>query len=92
MTTIALCACQQVSELTSRPRPTMSDSKSVKTALKEARDLIDKKEFKGALSACKRALNVDKDNYLALVFIGLCCSEIDQPERAREVFLLILHP
>ena len=63
----------------------MSESKSLKTALKEARELIDKKEFKGALSACKRALNVDKENYLALVFIGLCCSELEQVERAQEV-------
>ena len=60
-------------------------NKSVKVALKEARELIEKKEFKAALRCCKKALNVEKDNYMALVFCGLCLSELDQPDQAVQV-------
>ena len=69
-------------------------NKSVKAALKEARELIEKKEFKAALRCCKKALNVEKDNYMALVFCGLCLSELDQPEQAVQVRIstLVLLP
>ena len=60
-------------------------TKTVKTALKEARELIEKKDFKSALRCCKKALNVEKDNYMALVFCGLCLSELDQPDQAVQV-------
>ena len=60
-------------------------SKTVKVALKEARELIEKKDYKAALRCCKKCLNVDKDNYMALVFCGLCLGELDQPDQAVQV-------
>ena len=62
-----------------------NESKTVKEALKEARENIDKKDFKTALKCCKRALNVDKTNYMALVYCGLCLADLDQPEQALKV-------
>ncbi len=59
-----------------------TESKTVKEALKEARELIANKDHKAALRSCKRALNVDKNNPMALVFCGLCFSELEQPEQA----------
>ena len=64
-------------------------SKTVKTALKEAREFIEKQDFKAALRCCKKALNVDKDNYMALVFCGLSLCELDQPDQAIQVPLYI---
>ena len=60
-------------------------SKTVKAALKEARELIETKDYKSALRCCKRALNVDKNNYMALVFCGLCLGELDQQDQAVQV-------
>ena len=51
-------------------------SKTVKEALKEAQDNIDKKDYKTALKCCKRALNVDNSNYKALVYYGKCSDEV----------------
>ena len=69
-------------------------SKTVKVALKEARDAIEKKDFKAALRCCKKALNVDKENYMALVFCGLCLAELEQSDQAVQVikFILFLFP
>ena len=62
-----------------------NESKTIKEALKEARDHIDKKDFKSGLKCCKRALNVDKSNYMALVFYGLCSAEVEQFDQAQQV-------
>ena len=51
-------------------------SKTVKEALKEAKENVDKKDFKTALKCCKRALNVDNSNYKALVYYGKCSDEV----------------
>ena len=69
-------------------------SKTVKVALKEARDAIEKKDFKAALRCCKKALNVDKENYMALVFCGLCLAELEQPDQAVQVIksIFFLYP
>ena len=67
-------------------------SKTVKVALKEARDAIEKKDFKAALRCCKKALNVDKENYMALVFCGLCLAELEQPDQAVQVIKFIFFP
>ena len=67
-----------------------NESKTVKEALKEARENIDKKDFKTALKCCKRALNVDKTNYMALVYCGLCLAEVDQPEQALKVRRILI--
>lgn len=54
------------------------DHKDVKTGLKEARDAIRDKDFKSALKHCKSILKIDKNNYNALVFVGVCAQELDQ--------------
>ena len=59
--------------------------KEVKAYLKEARELIKNKDFKSALKECKKVLNKDKNNYMGLVFCGLCLSELDQPDQALQV-------
>ena len=51
-------------------------SKTVKEALKEAKENVDKKDFKTALKCCKRALNVDNSHYSALVYYGKCSDEV----------------
>ena len=61
------------------------NSKTAKTALKEARELIEKKDYKAALRCCKKGLNADKNNYMALVFCGLCLSELGQEDQAVQV-------
>ena len=59
--------------------------KEIKGLLKEAREQIKNKEYKSALKECKKVLNKDKSNYMALVFCGLCLSELDQPDQALQV-------
>ena len=63
---------------------TMAD-KEIKSLLKEARDQIKGKEYKSALKECKKVLNKDKNNYMALVFCGVCLSELDQQDQALQV-------
>lgn len=60
---------------------------AAKNALKEAKDLIGQKDYKAALKCCKRALNVDKDNYFAWVFVGLCQSELNEKDLAKKVII-----
>eukprot|EP00092_Neocalanus_flemingeri_P033930 GFUD01036895.1.p1 GENE.GFUD01036895.1~~GFUD01036895.1.p1 ORF type:complete len:1307 (+),score=422.74 GFUD01036895.1:54-3974(+) len=60
--------------------------KDIKVFLKEAREQIKNKEFKNALKECKKVLNKDKNNYMALVFCGLSLSELDQPEQAVQAY------
>ena len=59
--------------------------KEVKACLKEAREQIKNKDFKSALKECKKVLNKDKNNYMALVFCGLCLSELDQADQSLQV-------
>ena len=53
--------------------------------LKDARDMIKAKEYKTALREVKKVLKKDKDNYMGLVFCGLCLSELEQPDQAIQV-------
>ena len=62
--------------------------KEIKGLLKEAREQIKNKEFKSALKECKKIINKDKNNYMALVFCGLSLSELDQPDQALQVICL----
>ena len=62
--------------------------KEIKAILKEARELIKNKDYKAAAKECRKALNKDKNNYMALVFCGLCLSELDQPDQALQVTLI----
>ena len=64
--------------------PEMGD-KEVKAFLKEAREQIKNKDFKSALKECRKVINKDKNNYMALVFCGLSLSELDQPDQAIQV-------
>ena len=59
--------------------------KEIKACLKEAREQIKSKDFKSALKECKKVLNKDKNNYMALVFCGLCLSELDQADQSLQV-------
>ncbi|KAL3220054.1 hypothetical protein MRX96_030128 [Rhipicephalus microplus] len=62
------------------------DSKEVKQALKDAREAIRQKEFKAALKHCKSALKVDKECYMAWVFVGAAAQEIGQLEQSVAAF------
>ncbi|KAJ7335765.1 hypothetical protein JRQ81_013706 [Phrynocephalus forsythii] len=61
-------------------------NKEVKAALKCARDAIRYKEYRDALKYCKEVLNHEKNNYHALVFIGLAAAELEQPEQAQGAY------
>lgn len=50
----------------------------IKALLKEARKLIDEKNFKEAQECCKNILRKDKQNYLGLVLLGKSLQESDQ--------------
>ena len=63
-----------------------NESKTVKEALKQAKENIDKKDFKTAMKCCKRALNVDNSNYMALVFYGLCSTEVEQYDQGLQAY------
>ena len=58
----------------------------VKTELKAARELIKQKEYKEALKHCKNVLKVDKGNYNGLVFIGVCATELEQFDQAKQAY------
>ena len=60
--------------------------KELKAFLKEAKEQIKAKEFKSALKEVKKVLNKDKNNYMGLVFCGLCLSELDQPDQALQAY------
>lgn len=62
------------------------DSKELKQALKDAREAIRQKEFKAALKHCKTALKIDKECYMAWVFVGAAAQEIDQLEQSVAAF------
>ncbi|XP_076443970.1 superkiller complex protein 3-like [Babylonia areolata] len=61
-------------------------SKEVKNALKAAREAIRNKEFKEALKQCKVALAEDKNNYNALVFVGVAAEGLEQYEQALKAY------
>ncbi|KAH9524909.1 Tetratricopeptide repeat protein 37 [Bulinus truncatus] len=62
------------------------DANEIKACLKKARDAIREKDFKEALKQSKVVLTVDKDNYNALVFIGLAAEGLNQPDQALKAF------
>lgn len=61
-------------------------SKELKTALKAAREAIRNKEFKEALKQCKAALAEDKNNYNALVFVGVAAEGLEQYDQALKAY------
>ncbi|XP_055874018.1 tetratricopeptide repeat protein 37-like [Biomphalaria glabrata] len=62
------------------------DTIEIKACLKKARDALREKDFKEALKQSKAVLGVDKDNYNALVFIGLAAEGLNQPDQALKAF------
>ncbi|XP_039257339.2 tetratricopeptide repeat protein 37-like isoform X1 [Styela clava] len=61
-------------------------TKEIKSALKAAKTSIQAKDFQTALQHCELVLKKDAHNYNALVFAGLCYSETNQNEKAREKY------
>ncbi|XP_008195456.1 superkiller complex protein 3 [Tribolium castaneum] len=61
----------------------MKDSKLV---LKEARDAIKNKNYETALKLCKQILKEEKNNYMALVFLGVSLQETGQNAKALKAF------
>ncbi|KAL8583667.1 hypothetical protein ACOMHN_037390 [Nucella lapillus] len=61
-------------------------SKEVKNALKVAREAIRSKDFKEALKQCKAALAEDKNNYNALVFVGVAAEGLEQFDQALKAY------
>ncbi|XP_012943920.1 tetratricopeptide repeat protein 37 isoform X2 [Aplysia californica] len=62
------------------------DAKEIKACLKAARESIRTKDFKEALKQCKAILAVDKNNYNALVFVGVAAEGMDQPDQALKAY------
>ncbi|XP_033749913.1 LOW QUALITY PROTEIN: tetratricopeptide repeat protein 37-like [Pecten maximus] len=62
------------------------DSKEVKATLKNAREAIRNKEYKEALKHCKSVLAWDKNNYNALVFVGVAAEGLDQVDQAVKAY------
>lgn len=56
----------------------------VKSLLKEARKLIDDKNYKEAQECCKTILRKDKQNYVALVLLGKSFQDSDQAPLAYQ--------
>ncbi|XP_038215401.1 tetratricopeptide repeat protein 37 [Zerene cesonia] len=56
----------------------------IKSLLKEARKLVDEKNFKDAQECCKNILRKDKQNYLALVLLGKSLQDADQAPLAYQ--------
>ncbi|VVC99072.1 unnamed protein product [Leptidea sinapis] len=56
----------------------------IKTLLKEARKLVDDKEFLKAQDRCKDILRKDKQNYLALILLGKSLGDSDQAPLAYQ--------
>ncbi|KAG1676497.1 Tetratricopeptide repeat protein 37 [Nymphon striatum] len=62
------------------------DAKEIKNNLKLAKEAIKSKDYKVTLRHCKDVLKLDKDNYTALVFIGIAAQELDQHDQAVLAF------
>ncbi|XP_023290658.1 tetratricopeptide repeat protein 37 [Orussus abietinus] len=53
-------------------------SKEVKTSLKEIRQLLNQNDHKEAIKKCKKILREDKNNYVALVLLGVAMQEVEE--------------
>ncbi|XP_074648800.1 tetratricopeptide repeat protein 37-like [Tubulanus polymorphus] len=62
------------------------ETKEIKSLLKNAREAIKMKNFKEALKHCKTVLKDDKNNYNALVFVGVAAEGLEQPEQALTAY------
>jgi Tfp pilus assembly protein PilF len=64
------------------PSLTMSGAKA---ALKAAKEQMTSGDFKSALKSCNKAINADRDNYLAIVMAGKCQDNIGDKLAAEKV-------
>ncbi|BFY97470.1 hypothetical protein BsWGS_00510 [Bradybaena similaris] len=62
------------------------EAKEIKACLKAAREAIRNKDFKEVLKQCRAVLAVDKNNYNALVFVGVATEGMDQPAEAVKAY------
>ena len=62
------------------------DDKEIKQYLKDAVENIKRKDYEKALKDVKKVLSKDKNNYKALIFYGLCMTELDQNEKAVQAY------
>lgn len=62
-------------------------SKDLKSTLKEAKELLKKKEFSAAVKLCKKVLKEEKRNYNALVLMGAATREIETMKSQVPVYL-----
>lgn len=58
----------------------------VKAELKLTKDFIKKKDYKEAYKHCKNVLKTDKENYNALVFFGVCATELNHYDQAKKAY------
>ncbi|XP_045477416.1 tetratricopeptide repeat protein 37 [Harmonia axyridis] len=58
----------------------------IKSHLKEAREAIKNRDFRKSIKLCRDVLDEDKDNYIALVFLGLSIQETDPSEESEKAF------
>lgn len=65
-------------------------SKEIRSALKAAKTAIQSKDYATALLHCENILSKDPENYNALVFAGLCCSETSRAEDARDRYRIAI--
>ncbi|CAF1141994.1 unnamed protein product [Didymodactylos carnosus] len=62
---------------------TSVDSKEIKLQLKQARELINRKDHAAALKLCENIIVQDKKNYMAWVMIAACAQELKQFNQAQ---------
>ncbi|KAL3865870.1 hypothetical protein ACJMK2_043219 [Sinanodonta woodiana] len=62
------------------------DGKDIRNTLKSAREAIRQKEFKEALKHCKAILSYEKDNYMALVLVGVAAEGLDESDKAVKAY------
>ncbi|KAJ3638165.1 hypothetical protein MTP99_001570 [Tenebrio molitor] len=64
----------------------LSIMKDTKSILKEAREAIKNKHYDTSLKLCRQILNEEKNNYMALVFLGVSLQETGQLPKALSAF------
>ncbi|KZT56246.1 hypothetical protein CALCODRAFT_323866 [Calocera cornea HHB12733] len=61
-------------------------SSFLKSKLKQARDALGKKDWPAAKAAAEQVLEYEKENYNALVFLGLACLELGEVEGGEKAY------
>lgn len=61
-------------------------SSAIKSLLKDAREALDSGNFDAALTACRKVLSADRNNYQAYVFVGVAASRKQELLRAIQAY------